>query len=139
VKEVREDDARGRHTTTRRQLHILEDGGLVLDTPGMRELSLWDAEWPRRGLHRHRRARSALPVQQLQPQRRAGLRARRGTGRRQPRVGTARQLAEARARDSPPRARVDALARAEDRRKWKAIGKSVTKHMNAKYGADGWR
>jgi ribosome biogenesis GTPase len=34
--------------------------------------------------------------------------------------------------------RVDALARAEERRKWKAIGKSVTKHMNAKYG-DGWR
>jgi ribosome biogenesis GTPase len=35
--------------------------------------------------------------------------------------------------------RVDLLARAEERRKWKAIGKSVTKHMNAKYGQDGWR
>ena len=35
--------------------------------------------------------------------------------------------------------RVDALARAEERRKWKAIGKSVTKHMNAKYGHEGWR
>jgi ribosome biogenesis GTPase len=34
--------------------------------------------------------------------------------------------------------RVDALARTEERRKWKAIGKSVTKHMNAKYGAEGW-
>ena len=35
--------------------------------------------------------------------------------------------------------RVDALARQEERRKWKAIGKSVTKHMIAKYGQGGWR
>jgi ribosome biogenesis GTPase / thiamine phosphate phosphatase len=35
--------------------------------------------------------------------------------------------------------RVDALARAEERRKWKLIGKSVGRHMDAKYGADGWR
>lgn len=40
---VRESDARGRHTTTRRQLHVLPAGFLVLDTPGMRELQLTDA------------------------------------------------------------------------------------------------
>ncbi len=44
VREIREDDARGRHTTSRRQLHRMPDGGLVLDTPGMRELGLWDAD-----------------------------------------------------------------------------------------------
>jgi ribosome biogenesis GTPase len=44
VREIREDDGRGRHTTTRRQLHLLPEGGLVLDTPGMRELQLWDAD-----------------------------------------------------------------------------------------------
>ena len=44
TQEIRDDDARGRHTTTRRQLHLLPDGGLVLDTPGMRELALWDAD-----------------------------------------------------------------------------------------------
>ncbi len=43
VQSVRPGDDRGRHTTTRRQLFLLEDGGLVLDTPGMRELQLWDA------------------------------------------------------------------------------------------------
>jgi ribosome biogenesis GTPase len=39
---IREDDARGRHTTTHRQLILLSNGRLVLDTPGMRELGLWD-------------------------------------------------------------------------------------------------
>ena len=38
TQEVREKDRRGRHTTTRRQLMILPDGGLLIDTPGMREL-----------------------------------------------------------------------------------------------------
>lgn len=41
--EVRAHDSRGRHTTTHRELIILADGSLLIDTPGMRELQLWDA------------------------------------------------------------------------------------------------
>lgn len=41
---VRLDDAKGRHTTTSRELHRLESGGLLLDTPGMRELQLTDVQ-----------------------------------------------------------------------------------------------
>lgn len=41
---VRPDDARGRHVTTHRQLVLLPGGGLLLDTPGMRELQLAGAE-----------------------------------------------------------------------------------------------
>jgi ribosome biogenesis GTPase len=43
TKETREDDDEGRHTTTHRQLLVLPGGGLVIDTPGLRELQLWDA------------------------------------------------------------------------------------------------
>ncbi|MEM7220853.1 MAG: ribosome small subunit-dependent GTPase A [Pseudomonadota bacterium] len=39
---IREDDAKGRHTTTARSLHLLPGGGMVLDSPGMRELKLAD-------------------------------------------------------------------------------------------------
>ncbi len=39
---VRDDDQRGRHTTTARSMHRLPDGGWLIDTPGMRELQLVD-------------------------------------------------------------------------------------------------
>ncbi|UFU01145.1 ribosome small subunit-dependent GTPase A [Radiobacillus kanasensis] len=44
VKEVREDDDRGRHTTTHRELIPIPSGGILIDTPGMRELQLWESE-----------------------------------------------------------------------------------------------
>jgi ribosome biogenesis GTPase len=40
---VREDDGRGRHTTTHRELILMPGGGILIDTPGMRELQLWSA------------------------------------------------------------------------------------------------
>ncbi len=41
---IREDDDRGRHTTTYRQLLELPGGAYLIDTPGMRELGVWDAD-----------------------------------------------------------------------------------------------
>lgn len=38
---IREDDSRGRHTTTHRQLILLDNGSMVIDTPGMRELGIF--------------------------------------------------------------------------------------------------
>lgn len=39
---IREDDSKGRHTTTHRQLIMLKNGAMIIDTPGMRELGMWD-------------------------------------------------------------------------------------------------
>jgi ribosome biogenesis GTPase len=44
VKAIRESDARGRHTTTRRRLVMLPSGAMIIDTPGMRELGLVAAD-----------------------------------------------------------------------------------------------
>lgn len=43
TRDVRPTDSRGRHTTTHRELIVLPTGGLLIDTPGMRELQMWDA------------------------------------------------------------------------------------------------
>jgi ribosome biogenesis GTPase len=137
VKEIREDDARGRHTTTRRQLHLLPAGGLVLDTPGMRELALWDAD---AGLER-----SFADIEALAAACRFNDCAHDG----EPGCAVASAIQDGdlaatrfdgwRKLEREARhveRRVDALARAEERRKWKSIHKSVGKHMELKYGRE---
>ena len=42
--EVREDDQRGRHTTTVRELLVTDSGALLIDSPGMRSVGMWDAD-----------------------------------------------------------------------------------------------
>ncbi len=139
VREIREDDARGRHTTTRRQLHLLPEGGLILDTPGMREFSLWDSD---------ALEQTFADLDDIVERCKFGNCSHNG----EPGCAIAAALADGSLdpdryeswqklqRETAHHARrVDALARAEERRKWKAIGKSVTKHMNAKYGPGGWR
>jgi ribosome biogenesis GTPase len=139
VREIRADDARGRHTTTRRQLHLLPGGGLILDTPGMRELALWESD----GLDQ-----SFTDLDAIVERCRFGNCQHNG----EPGCAIAAALADGsldagrleswqklQREAAHHERRVDALARAEEKRKWKAIGKSVTKHMNAKYGHEGWR
>ncbi|MBM6614678.1 ribosome small subunit-dependent GTPase A [Desemzia sp. RIT804] len=43
TKDIRSDDSKGRHTTTHRELLVLPSGGVIIDTPGMRELQLWSS------------------------------------------------------------------------------------------------
>lgn len=43
VQELRGDGQKGRHTSTHREIFVLPEGGLIIDTPGMREIQLWDA------------------------------------------------------------------------------------------------
>lgn len=44
TQKVSQSESRGRHTTTYRELHILPQGGMVIDTPGMREIQVWGNE-----------------------------------------------------------------------------------------------
>jgi ribosome biogenesis GTPase / thiamine phosphate phosphatase len=137
VAAIREDDARGRHKTTRRQLHRLPSGGLVLDTPGMRELAPWEAD---AGLER-----SFADIEALAALCRFSDCAHDG----EPGCAVTAAIADgdlARTRFDGWRKlerearhlerRVDALARAEERRRWKTIHKSVNRHMELKYGRE---
>ena len=138
VREIREDDARGRHTTTRRQLHLLPEGGLVLDTPGMRELALWDAD---AGLERSFADIEALAAlcrfsdcaHEAEPGCSVASAIEDGDLAASRFDGWRKLEREARHLER----RVDALARAEERRRWKTIHKSVNKHMELKYGREG--
>ena len=66
--EVRESDAKGRHMTSWRELIVLPNGGLVIDTPGMREFQMWLAgEGGLEAVCRHRRDRAEVSFPQLQP------------------------------------------------------------------------
>jgi ribosome biogenesis GTPase len=139
VQAIREDDARGRHTTSRRQLHRMPDGGLILDTPGMRELGLWDADG---GLER-----SFADIDALASTCRFSDCGHAG----EPGCSVAGAIAdgdldasrfegwqklEKEARHLERR--VDRFAREAERRRWKTISKSVGKHKEAKYGRSGW-
>ncbi len=44
TEQVREKDSKGKHTTTQRQLIVIENGGILIDTPGMRGFKLWNAQ-----------------------------------------------------------------------------------------------
>ncbi len=135
--EVREGDSRGRHTTTHRELFELPGGALLVDTPGIRSLEVLGAEegvdaafddvtdiaaMCRFSNCKHEgepgcAIRAALADGRLTEDRLASHRK------------LERELARV-AREGDPR------ARAEHRRTWKLIHKSVDEHMQRKYGGD---
>jgi ribosome biogenesis GTPase / thiamine phosphate phosphatase len=136
---VREDDSRGRHTTTHRELFVLPGGALLVDTPGIRSLQVAGAD---EGL-----APAFDDIESLAASCRfsdcghdgepgCAVRAALVDGtlaleRFESHLKLERELAhEAR--------RTDPVAAAANRRKWRAISKSVEKHMDRKYG-EGWR
>jgi len=88
---VRPHDGRGCHVTTHRELVLLNGGGLLVDTPGMRELAARRRRRARFGLRRHRGALRAMPLPGLPPRHRAGLRGEGGgrIGRAVPRAAGA--------------------------------------------------
>ena len=133
--EVREDDSRGRHTTTHRELFALPGGALLIDTPGIRSLEVAGAdegvetafddilELATRcrfndcghGNEPGCAVRMALDEGRLSQDRFASHRK------------LERELAHAERKEDP-------RARAAHKREWRLIQKSVSQHMSRKYG-----
>ncbi len=134
---VREDDSRGRHTTTHRELVRLPGGALLIDTPGIRSLGVAGAS---EGIDRAFADIAALAAS-----------CRFSDCRHEAEPGCAVQAALADGTLSPERyashrklereaAHVarsgDVLARAAERRRWRIIQTSVKGHMQQKYGSE---
>lgn len=132
---VRAADGRGRHTTTHRQLLPLPGGGVIIDTPGMRELSLWGSDEDVDATFADLQALAG------------GCRFRDCTHESEPGCAVrsavaagefdAGRLKSYRKQQSELRwlaSQEDPLLRIEIRDKWKRIHKSARRHLRKKYG-----
>jgi ribosome biogenesis GTPase len=136
---IREDDARGRHTTTERQLELLPGGGLLIDTPGMRELALWadaDATLEGSGFDDLDELASRCRFSDCRHETEPGcaVRAALTGGTLSPeRLEHARKLDRERAHQL---ARTDARLRSEAKKRWRTVARDVRALMKAKRGED---
>lgn len=137
VREVRADDQRGRHTTTSRELVLTPSGALLIDSPGMRSVGMWEVD---EGLSDAfsdvaayaNECRFTDCAHDGEPG--CAVRAAIADGR----LAESRLLSQQKlARESAALTRrVDAAARAAERRRWKIIHKSVRNQMRVKYGSE---
>lgn len=134
---VRGSDSRGRHTTTHRELFELPGGALLVDTPGIRALEVLGAE---AGLEAAfdevaeiaATCRFSDCAHESEPG--CAVRLALADGRLdEDRLASYRKLQREQARTARQE---DPRARAESRRTWKLIHKSVNEHMKRKYGDD---
>jgi ribosome biogenesis GTPase len=135
--DVREDDSRGRHTTTHRELFALPGGALLIDTPGIRSLEVAGAD---EGVEAAFDDIDELALTcRFRDCRHGGepgcaVRAALADGTlTQDRLDSQRKLERELAHAER---KVDYRARAEEARRWRTINKAVAKHMQAKYGED---
>jgi ribosome biogenesis GTPase len=132
---IREDDSRGRHTTTRRQLIPLADG-LLIDTPGMRELGLRDEDGLEAAFGDVEQAALDCRFRDCshdgEPG--CGVRAALDDGR----LAESRWASYRKLQREARHAEIfsDALSRKAERRRWAAISRSVQVHMDHKYGTE---
>jgi ribosome biogenesis GTPase / thiamine phosphate phosphatase len=134
---VREDDSRGRHTTTHRELFALPGGSLLVDTPGIRSLEVAGADvGVEAAFDDIADLAATCRFSDCGHDGEPGCAIRRSLDDGSLDPG---RLASYRKLDRELRhaeRKVDPRARAEERRRWKIIHKSVERQMHDKYGAD---
>jgi ribosome biogenesis GTPase / thiamine phosphate phosphatase len=135
VAAIREDDARGRHTTTRRQLLRLGDA-LVIDTPGLRELALNDTDGLAETFDDLEAVARECRFSDCRHAREPGcaVRVALGDGRLSEDRFASYQKLEREARRAE--LATNAVARKAERRRWSAMMKGVERKMDLKYGTE---
>lgn len=131
---IRLDDARGRHTTTRRQLVRLVDG-LLIDTPGLRELGVLDGEGLATAFDDVEQTATACRFSDCQHRSEPGCAVRAALHDGSLTVDRLDAYQKLQREAHRAALATDAVARRAERKKWTAIHKSVDVHMRQKYGA----
>ena len=132
---IREDDARGRHTTTRRQLIRLADG-LLIDTPGLRELGVLDGDGVSTAFDDVEGVAAQCRFNDCSHRSEPGCAVR--DALRDGSLSADRFDAYTKLQREARRAALatDAIARRAERKRWNVIHRSVDQHMRLKYGAE---
>jgi len=132
---VREDDARGRHTTTRRQLVRLA-AGLVIDTPGLRELGLADTAGLAETFDDVETLAARCRFSDCRHHGEPGCEVRRSVA--DGRLSADRLEAFRKLEREARRAAMasDVVARKRERRRWSVLMKDVSRQMDLKYGRE---
>ena len=132
---IRLDDARGHHTTTRRQLIRLAEG-LLIDTPGLRELGVLDGDGVATAFDDVERVASGCRFADCRHRSEPGCAVRSAIASGD--LDRGRYVAYEKLQREAERAAIatNALGRRAERKKWSAIQRSVNEHMRLKYGAD---
>jgi len=134
VSDVRLDDARGRHTTSRRHLIHLGGAGLILDTPGMREFALLDDVGLATSFADVESAAATCRFSDCAHRSEPGCGVRAAIASGALAVERLEAFGKLEREAAAAERRVDAVARIEERRRWKVIHKSVRAHMKRRYG-----
>lgn len=133
TRDVRVYDSRGRHTTTARHLIVLGDDGVLIDTPGMRELQLWDASVSLEDAFPDIDAlASSCRFRDCRHAQEPGCAVRAASESRELPEGRYESYQKLAAEREYQQRQVDERAMLEHKRKWKVLTKAANKHIKAK-------
>ena len=132
---IRLDDARGRHTTTRRQLVRLADG-LLIDTPGLRELGVLDGDGVATTFDDVEQVAAACRFNDCGHESEPGCAIRDALASGELDRGRFNAWEKLQREANRAALATNALGRRAERRKWSAIQRGVEEHARLKYGAD---
>ena len=133
IQDIREDDDKGRHTTTHRELIKIPTGGVLIDTPGMREFQLWDNnESLRFRISRYKSLAHACKFNDCQHYNEPGCAVQEAlsTGA----LAEDRYVSYLKLQKELAflERKMDRSAQAEERKKWKKITKNIRNHSSKK-------
>jgi ribosome biogenesis GTPase len=128
TREVRLSDARGRHTTTRRELIVLPGGALVIDTPGMREIQLGETADVDGSFADVVAFGAACRFGDCLHETEPGCAVLAAVAEGVLDDGRLQSFRKLRREQAHQETRVDERARAEEKRKWKIIHKAAKRH-----------